>query len=598
MKNCEKLAAIRKLMAEKNIDTYLVLSSDAHQSEYVSPYWRARAFMSEFTGSAGTFLVTKDEAAVWVDGRYFLQGEEQTKGTDVQLMKMGEPGVPTYTEWMIEKTPENGVIGVDGRTIGHAQVLQLEPLLAKKGLTLSVKQDLVGDIWTDRPALPQDPIFDFSAELSGETRAARLTRLRAHMAETGADYYLIASLESSAWLLNFRGNDVQDTPVALAFTLVGKDSCTLFIDENKVASELKAAFLADGVQVAGYDDVPRTLASLPVSTLACDTRLINQLLFESIPEGWTILNENPDAIILMKAVKNETELKNVRLAHVKDGAVMVRFLKWVKEAIAAGEDLDEVDVAEHLDDMRRSQENSLGISFGTIAGYGSNGAIVHYGPQKGSCAKVKPEGFLLVDSGAQYLEGTTDITRTIAMGPLSDEMKTAYTLVLKGHLALGHARFKEGITGTNLDVLARKPLWDHDLDYKHGTGHGVGFVLSVHEGPQNISFGLNAIALKPGMIISDEPGYYPTGKFGVRIENLVEVKQGNKNEWGQFDYLESITLCPYEKEAIDLSLLSGEEIDQINEYHQRVYREIAPLLAGEPEVLCFLKEQTSPLQKP
>lgn len=593
MNNKEKLTAIRQVMTANNVDTVLVLSSDAHQSEYVAPYWRARAFMSEFTGSAGTFVVTMDEAAVWVDGRYFLQGEAQTKDTDVQLMKIGEPGVPTYTDWIVEKTKENGTVAVDGRTIGHSQAEALKKALDKKQIALEVKKDLVNDVWTDRPALPQDPIFDFSAEYAGETRVERIGRLRETMKEMGADYYLIASLESGAWLLNYRGNDVEDTPVALAYTLVGKDTCTLFIEEAKVPGELKNMLEADGVVVKPYGAVPETLAALPTSTIAFDTKLINQLLYESVPADWTILPQEIDAVISMKGVKNETELKNIRKAHVKDGAVMARFIYWLKKEMAAGTVMDEVEAATYLDDMRRSQENSLGISFGTIAGYGSNGAIVHYGPKKETCATLKPEGFLLVDSGAQYMEGTTDITRTIALGPLTDEMKFAYTLVLKGHLALGHAKFKEGITGTNLDVLARKPLWEHNLDYKHGTGHGVGFVLSVHEGPMSISYGLNKVVLKPGMVISNEPGYYPTGKFGVRIENMIEVKAGEKNEWGQFDYMDSLTLCPYEKDAIDVSLLSQEEIDQINEYHQRVWDEVSPLLQGEEDVLAYLKDATA-----
>lgn len=593
MNNKEKLTAIRQVMTANNVDTVLVLSSDAHQSEYVAPYWRARAFMSEFTGSAGTFVVTMDEAAVWVDGRYFLQGEAQTKDTDVQLMKIGEPGVPTYTDWIVEKTKENGTVAVDGRTIGHSQAEALKKALDKKQIALEVKKDLVNDVWTDRPALPQDPIFDFSAEYAGETRVERIGRLRETMKEMGADYYLIASLESGAWLLNYRGSDVEDTPVALAYTLVGKDTCTLFIEEAKVPGELKNMLEADGVAVKPYGAVPETLAALPTSTIAFDTKLINQLLYESVPADWTILPQEIDAVISMKGVKNETELKNIRKAHVKDGAVMARFIYWLKKEMAAGTVMDEVEAATYLDDMRRSQENSLGISFGTIAGYGSNGAIVHYGPEKETCATLKPEGFLLVDSGAQYMEGTTDITRTIALGPLTEEMKFAYTLVLKGHLALGHAKFREGITGTNLDVLARRPLWEHNLDYKHGTGHGVGFVLSVHEGPMGISYGLNKVVLKPGMVISNEPGYYPTGKFGVRIENMIEVKAGEKNEWGQFDYMDSLTLCPYEKDAIDVSLLSQEEIDQINEYHQRVWDEVSPLLQGEEDVLAYLKDATA-----
>ncbi len=591
----EKVAALQRLMEERGIDTYFVPSADAHQSEYVATYWRARAYISGFTGSAGTFAATKDKAAVWVDGRYFLQGETQTKGTVVELMKIAEPGVPTLEDWILANTPEGGVVGVDGRQIGYAQALKMKEKFAEKHLKLSVAQDLVGEIWEDRPSLPKDKIFEFDAALSGETRVERIERVRAHLAKVNADYYLVAALESSAWLLNYRGNDIHCTPVAYAFTLVGKDTCDFFIDEKKVSAEFRETLEKDGVTVRPYDALPEVLKTLPASTLACDLRLVNQLLYESIPADWKIHKETVDLVAMMKAVKTPAEQENFRKAHVKDGAVMVRFIKWVKDAVKNGETLDEVDVAMHLDQMRCDQENSLGISFDTISGYGENGAIIHYKPEKGTCATLKPEGFLLVDSGAQYLEGTTDITRTIALGPLTDEMKTAYTLVLKGHLALGNACFKEGITGTNLDVLARKPLWDHHLDYKHGTGHGVGFVLSVHEGPQNISFGLNQIPLKPGMVISDEPGYYPTGKFGVRIENLVMVVEDETNEWAKFDRLEPITLCPYEPEAIDLSLMTQEEIDLLNAYHARVRREVEPLLEGDEELVAFLRDQTRPL---
>jgi len=584
----EKIACLRQIMAEKNVDTYIVLSSDAHQSEYVGGYWKARAYISGFTGSAGTVVITKDKAACWVDGRYFLQGAEQLSGTEIEMMKMGEPGVPTYEEWAIEETPEHGVIGIDGRTIGCAQVEALRPRLEKKQLTLSCQDDLIGMVWTDRPSLPMDPIFDLPVAFTGESRKEKLARLQKHMVELEADYYLLASLEDSAWLLNFRGHDISGTPVAYAYTLVGMKKTVLFIEEAKVPEEMRQLFAQDQIEVRPYGELPAYLQSLPQSTVACDPKLINQLLMESIPGEWKIIKEN-DAVIQMKAVKNETERENIRKAHVKDGAVMVRMLKWLKETVQK-ETIDEVEAAEHLDQMRCEQENGLGISFGTIAGYGPNGAIVHYGPQKETCAKLKPEGFLLLDSGAQYKEGTTDITRTIALGPLTEAMKRAYTLVLKGHLALGHAVFHEGVTGTHLDVLARTPLWEHGMDYKHGTGHGVGFVLGVHEGPHSISSGINTTKLVPGMLVSNEPGYYETDQFGVRIENLVMVKEKEKTQWGQFYEMETVTLCPYEREAIDKSLLTEKEIQQINAYHERVYQTIAPLL--DEETKDFLKEQT------
>ena len=584
----DKLAGLRRAMAEKNIDTYIILSSDAHQSEYVGDYWKARAYMSGFTGSAGTLVVSADKAACWVDGRYFLQGAEQLAGTEIEMMKMGEPGVPTYEEWAIEQTPEKGTIGIDGRTVGCAQIEALKPRLARKALGLSCQDDLVAQVWTDRPSLPLDPVFELPVEYAGESREEKIGRLQEHMKKIEADYYLIASLEDSAWLLNLRGNDIKGTPVFYAYTLVGLEKSVLFIEEAKVPGEIREKLAKAQVEVQPYDALPEYLKSLPAATVACDPALINQLLMESIPESWAIIEEN-DKVIQMKGCKNDTEREMIRRAHVKDGAVMVRMLKWVKEIVKT-ETIDEVDAAEHVNQLRCEQENSLGISFGTIAGYGSNGAIVHYGPEKGKCAQLRPEGFLLLDCGGQYKEGTTDITRTIALGELTEEMKKAYTLVLKGHLALGRAVFREGTTGPMLDVLARTPLWEDGKDYKHGTGHGVGFVLGVHEGPMRIAMCDNQVPLAPGMLISNEPGYYETGEFGVRIENLIMVTEKEQTEWGKFYQMETMTLCPYEREAIVKDMLTDTEIMQINAYHERVYNELAPLL--DEETRSFLEDQT------
>lgn len=619
----KKLAALRALMDKKGIDTYIVLSSDAHQSEYVSEYWHARAYISGFTGSAGTVVVAREEAGCWVDGRYFLQGETQLKGSTIDLMKMGEPGVPSFFDYAVDKTKVGGTIGVDGRSISAAQVKTLKELLAKKQQKLCCTEDLVGEIWTDRPTLPMDPIFELPVRFSGETRVDRLRRVRAHLKEIGADYYLEASLEASAWLLNYRGTDILDTPVAYAYTLIGRDTCDLFMEGAKVPTDLNAIFRADGIRVRAYNTLPlylktldkaRKEAGLP-TVIAMDESLINELLMESIPEDWKKVMEQ-DYLISLKAVKNPVEIDNIRQAHIKDGAVMAQFIWWIKEraksfpapekpgrskasklaareaTIAAG-GLDEVEALTFLDNLRRSQQNSLGLSFETIAGYGPNGAIVHYKPEKETCALLEAKGFLLVDSGAQYLEGTTDITRTIALGELTQEMKEVYTLVLKGHLALGHAVFHEGATGSHLDILARKPLWEKGLDYKHGTGHGVGFVLGVHEGPHSISNRLNSVALAPGMIVSNEPGYYPTGKYGVRIENLVVVEPCRETEWGKFYQMKDLTLCPYEREAIVKEMLSPEEIAWIDAYHQEVLEKVGPLVQGEAKK--YLEEACKPL---
>lgn len=586
----QRVAELRKVMAARHVDTYVILSSDAHGSEYVGSYWQARAYISGFTGSAGTVVVTRDRAACWVDGRYFLQGETQLKGTGIECMKMGEPGVPSYEDFCLTETPAGGTVGIDGRTIGSSQAASFKKKLASKQITFSCQEDLIGLVWDNRPGLPNDPIFDFPVEYAGESRVQKVERLRRHMEKIGADYYLEASLEANAWLLNYRCWDVANTPVAYAYCIVGRSDCRLFIEKSKVPPSMQEAFEADGVTVLPYSSLSEVLSTLR-GHIAFDPRLINELVMESIPAGLSVIAEPTDEVILMKAVKNPVEQENFRKAHVRDGAVMVRLLKWVKDHAADG--ITECDVCDYLDNERRHQEHSLGISFDTIAGYGPNGAIVHYEPSRENCAVIRPEGFLLVDSGAQYLEGTTDITRTIACGPLTDEEKRIYTLVLKGHLQLGHARFREGITGTNLDVLARKPLWDVGLDYKHGTGHGVGYVLSVHEGPQNISYGLNPIKLREGMIVSDEPGFYPTGKFGVRIENLVMVVPFTQNEWGRFLQMEPLTYCPYERDAIVREMLTPQEITWVNEYHQQVYKKVSPLLDEEHK--AFLREATRAL---
>ncbi len=583
-----RVAALKEHMKAAGISAFIILSEDAHQSEYVAPYWRSRAYVSGFTGSAGTLVVTENEAALWTDGRYFLQAEAQLLGSGITLMKSGEPGVPTWPAWVIQNTPENGTVGIDGRTLGAAAAKRMKERFAEKKLSL-VSADLTDRIWPDRPALPDAPVFDFDAALTGETRAERLNRLRARMAEIGAENYLVCSLESSAWLLNFRGADVADTPVAYAYTLVSKEDAVLFIEESKLPEALKASLAADGVRVASYHETPAALASLKSGSLAFDPMLISMLFEEQIPAGTKKIEER-EAPLIWRAVKTETELENIREAHRKDGAVMVSFLRWVKEN---GAGLREDEAADKLDSLRGAAENSLGISFGTIAGYEENGAIIHYAPETGKGKLLAEKGFLLVDSGAQFREGTTDITRTVAMGPLSEKQKRIYTLVLKGHLQLGKAVFREGTAGPKLDILARRALWENGLDYKHGTGHGVGFVLSVHEGPHSINTSANNVALEPGMIVSNEPGFYEAGEFGVRIENLVAVRERAVTDWGRFLEFETLTLVPYERDAIVKELLTGEEIAWINEYHERVLAEIGPRLSAED--LSFLKKACAKL---
>ena len=585
----ETLVRLREEMSREGIDSFIILSEDAHQSEYVAPYWRARAYVSGFTGSAGTLVVTRDKAGLWTDGRYFLQAAAQLEGSGIDLMKMAEPGVPTWQEWLLAETPAGGRAGIDGRTLGSFTAAALTKKLAEKGITLAL-DDLSQRIWPDRPALPEAPIFDLPAAYTGESRGARIARLRGHMAQIGARYYLVCSLESSAWLLNYRGGDVADTPVAYAYTLVGPERSTLFIEPEKVPAELKKAFAKDGIDLVSYHAAAEELAKVE-EPIAYDPILISVKLRAVLSDKARKIEER-EAPLIWRAVKTETERENLREAHRKDGAVMVRFIRTIKETVKQ-KSLREDEIADILDAMRCAEPESLGISFATIAGYEDNGAIIHYAPQPGLGKATEAKGFLLVDSGAQYLQGTTDITRTIALGELSEKQKRIYTLVLKGHIALGRAIFREGTTGPKLDILAREPLWENGLDYKHGTGHGVGYLLSVHEGPHSINTSNNSVALVPGMVVTNEPGFYEAGEFGVRIENMELVRERSVTEWGKFYDFETLTLVPYEREAIVKELLSADEIAWIDAYHKRVREEIGPRLSGDD--LAWLIRETEEL---
>jgi Xaa-Pro aminopeptidase len=578
-------------MAERGLAMYVILSEDAHQSEYVAPYWRARAYMSGFTGSAGVLVVSRTEARLWTDGRYFLQAEAQLAPSGIQLMRSQMPGVPTWVDWIEETAEEGSRIGIDGRTLSVAQARAMRKRWQKKKLELACSEDLVGMLWTDRPTLPADPIFDFPEADAGESRCERLIRLREHMAKQEASYALIGSLEACAWLLNYRGHDVAGTPVAYAYVLVGTEKAELFIEEAKVPAELRAALAADGVEVRPYHEIAAHLQGLSEGSILYDPASLSVRLEEALPAHCS-RQEEKDIVTRWKAVKNPVEQEHIREAHRKDGAVMVHFLRGIKEWVRR-ESIREDEAAAWLDSLRSEQPNSFGISFDTIAGYGPNGAVIHYHAEPGQGAKIEPKGFLLVDSGAQYREGTTDITRTIALGELTEAEKRAYTLVLKGHIALARAVFTDRTTGPHLDAMAREPLWREGMDYRHGTGHGVGYVLSVHEGPQNIGPSNNAVTLQPGMLISDEPGYYEAGQFGIRIENLVLVREKEQTAWGRFLEFETVTLCPYEREAIECSLLNEDEIAWINAYHQRVYDEVSSRL--EKEDRQWLAEVTRPL---
>lgn len=592
----EKVAALAALMKQHDVQAYIVPSDDDHGSEYVGDYYKARKYMSGFTGSAGTFVLADGQALLWTDGRYFLQAEKQLAGTPVRLMKDRQPGVPSIGEYLYEHLPEGARVGIDGRTMTGASVARIAKETDQKQMTFVDCPDLVGQIWQDRPPVSKEPVWELDVKLTGLSRAEKLARLRAQMKEEGADVLLLTALEDVAWTLNLRGGDIAFTPVFLSYMLITEEKAVLYVHEEILSSEILGRLAADGVTTAPYDAVSEAIAELPAGwTIWYDGGSANYRLTNSIPET-VCKKERNSPVVLMRAVKTPEEMANIRTAHIKDGVAVTRFIHWLKTHVGK-ETITELDAAAKLLTFRSQMEGFLGESFAPIMAYGPHGAIVHYDPTPESDVPMEPKGFCLADTGGHYQEGSTDITRTIALGLLTDEEKRAFTLVLKGHLNLAAARFIKGVCGQNLDILARQPLWEHGLDYNHGTGHGVGYLMSVHEGPHNIHWRMGekkAVALQEGMIISDEPGLYIEGKFGIRHENLVLVRQGEENACGQFLYLETLTKVPFDKEALDLSLMTETDIARLNAYHAGVYAALAPYM--EAEELVWLKEACAPVK--
>lgn len=590
----ERLAQLRREMAQRGMDGYVVVTDDFHGSEYVGDFFKARAYLSGFTGSAGTLVVLPDRAALWTDGRYFLQAAEQLTGSTIELMRMGQPGVPVIGAFLAQHLPEGGVLGFDGRTVSSSFAGTLEKALEAKHIRFAGGEDLVDAVWPDRPALSDRPVWELAG--CGLSREEKLARLREKMAAEDAAYLLLTSLTEIAWTLNLRGGDVACTPVFLSFLLIGREDAQLCIQPQAVPADIGGKLAACGVTVRPYGEVYDMLRALPAGTrVMADSATANYRIMESLSHAEVL--DQPSPAVLMKACKTSEETEGFRAAHVKDGAALCRFLYWLKTRIGE-EPMTELSAAARLAAFRAEQPDFLDLSFDTIAGYGPHGAIVHYDPTPETDVPLHPEGLLLVDSGAHYRQGTTDVTRTIALGPVTQEEKRMFTLVLKGHLALAAARFPHGVTGENLDVLARLPLWEQGLDYNHGTGHGVGFILSVHEGPQSFrwrSTDGRRITLEEGMVISNEPGYYEAGKFGIRHENLVLVRTGETTDYGQFLYLEPLTMAPFDRDAIDVSLLTEAELAQLNDYHRLVYDTVAPLLSAEEQ--AWLAAATAPLHR-
>ncbi len=586
----QALTNLRAAMAKAGVDWYLVPTDDFHASEYVGDYFKCRAYVSGFTGSAGTLLIGRDWAGLWTDGRYFLQAAAQLENSGIELMKIGEPDVPTLLE-AVKARVNGGVLGMDGRTVNVKLFNALKDAAKEAGGSLRSDLDLVDEIWPDRPALSAEKVFELPLSACGQSRADKLALVRKALAENGADTLVMASLMDVCWLMNLRGGDVECTPVVLSFCAVTKDACVLFINEATLSQEIRDHLSADGVSIQPYGDVYAYLRALPKGgKLQMNLGVVNSAMLQSVPEGVTVL-DLPDPTNLPKARKNATEVANMRLAHIKDGVAVTRFMRWLKMNVGKTP-MDEISVAEKLEEFRGEQENYLGPSFSPIMAYGPHGAIVHYSATEDTNATIQPASFLLSDTGGHYLEGTTDITRTYALGKLSAEEKRMYTLVLKGHLHLGAARFKYGCTGANLDYLAREPLWMENMDYNHGTGHGVGYVLSVHEGPQRIHWSTRTkgTALEPGMITSDEPGVYLEGRFGVRLENLIVCVEGETNAYGRFLHFDYLTMVPWDLDAIVPEMLNEDEKRWLNDYHRQVRETLSPRMTAEEQ--AWLKNAT------
>ena len=612
MKN-ERLLSLRNQMKEAGVHCVVIPTSDYHNSEYVSDFFMARKYFSGFTGSAGTLVVTPDEAALFTDGRYFIQAAKELEGSGITLMKMGEPGVPTMTEYVDQKLQKGWTLCFDGRVITSSKGGELEEIAKKHEGQVRFDLDLCDAAWENRPVLIHHPVWVLSEEYAGESVEEKLVRVREEMKKEEAGIHVLTSLDDIAWLYNIRSNDVECCPVVLAYTMVTKDRALLFAEEGFAAGEDTSArerMEKAGVEIYPYDRFYEMLSSVAAqaakeeqaSGIWIDESQVNFRVLKELKKicaeegaqaGTSLLNkENPTT--LMKSIKNETELKHTRRAHIKDAVAVTKFMYWLKKNIGSIP-MDEVSVAEKIDGLRAQQEGFIELSFPTISAYGINGAIIHYGAQKETCAVLKPEGMLMIDSGGHYIDGTTDITRTFILGPVTPEMKKHYTLVLRAMLSMRATRFLHGCTGANLDIRAREVLWEHGLDYKHGTGHGVGNILNVHEGPQSFRWKLLPDAGKPavfeeGMITSDEPGIYLENQYGIRIENEILCRKGEKNEYGQFMYFEDLTFVPIDLDGVELSQMSELDKERLNDYHAAVFEKLKPYFEGEE--LTWLRHVT------
>lgn len=584
MKVNERISKLRKLMEQNNIDMYIVPTADFHQSEYVGEHFKVRMYITGFSGSAGTAVITRDHAGLWADGRYFLQAERQLEGSTVDLFKMGEPGVPTIEEYIDKNLPNNKTLGFDGRVISMVNGQSYEKILQSKEASIKYDCDLIDMIWEDRPTLSEEPAFNLDLKYAGESTASKLKRIREEMATEGANLHVITSLDDITWLLNIRGNDIEFFPLVLSYAIITMDEVHIFIDEDKLNEEIKSNLDKNDILfIHPYNDVYEDVKKFKSSdTVLIDPARMNYALYKNIPtDVKKIEKQNPS--VLFKAIKNDTEIKNIRNAQLKDGIAHVKFMYWLKHTIGK-EKITEISASNKLDEFRKEQGGYIRPSFEPISSFGEHAAMVHYSPTPETDLELKMGSLFLTDTGAGYYEGSTDITRTYALGDIPQIMKDHFTLTVASNFHLANARFLHGCTGMNLDILARAPFWNRNLNFNHGTGHGMGYLMNIHEAPIGFRWQFRegeAYPFEEGMVVTDEPGIYIDGSHGVRIENELLVCKGEKNEYGQFMYFETITHIPMDLDAINPDLMTIEEKKYLNEYHKDVYDKISPHLDND-----------------
>lgn len=585
----ENIKKLQDLMKQNDIDAYIISDVDPHQSEYVAEHFKSRSFISGFTGSAGTVVITKDKNGLWTDGRYHIQAEEQLKDSGIDLFKQGLEDTPTYIEWLKKNLDENSSVGFDGKVMAQSSAKSIINKFKNTGIKVIDKYDFIKEIWEDRQKQNFHEIYNHEEKYAGKSTKEKLKEVRERMKEKNANYYVLGSVDNTAWLFNIRGSDVSNNPVIYSYGLVSDDKAIVYLNKENLTDKTKEVLEKNGVEIKDYDEIANDLKNInEKSNIYLDESKINRYLYNALPKKSNKIS-GTSIITSIKAIKNDVEIENLKKTHIRDSVAMVRFIHWLKENIGK-EKITEIDTIEKLESFRKMGENFKEPSFDTIAGYKDHAAMMHYKADRESEYTLEKKHMLLIDSGGQYLDGTTDITRTIALGELTDKEKEDFTLVLKGHISLNKLVFLYGATGSNVDIIARAPLWKRGIDYKCGTGHGVGFFLNVHEGPHSISPRPNTIKLEENMVITNEPGIYRNGEHGIRTENTILVKEKCNTEFGKFMEFEVISYCPIDLDAIDKTILEKEEKDWLNNYHKEVYEKLSPYL--EEDLKEWLKNQT------